>query len=125
MRTKNMNKSLVAVFVFASLLATASAIESTPVAAWLKLPESREQLGNMHGDVAVSSNGDVYVSLLETNSGLQVFSSDGKFLRNVSGAPNDFHGFVVRKDKDGEFIYGSRLSAGNVLKMTLDGKVVL
>lgn len=120
-----MNKFLITIFAIGSMLANVNAVEFTPVADWLKLPETREKLGNMHGDVAVSSNGDVYVSTLETNAGVQVFNSAGKFLRNVAGAPNDFHGFVIRKDNHGEFIYGSRLSSGNVLKMTLDGKVML
>src|SRR5688572_31089284 len=77
---------------------------------WLKLPEGRAQLGNQHGDVAVSSAGDVYVSVQDPQAGLQVFSPDGRFLRNVPGAPSDFHGFVIRKQADGEFIYGATRS---------------
>ena len=41
------------------------------------------------------------------------------------GAPTDFHGFVIRKLDDGEFIYGPRLGGQEILKLTLDGKVVL
>ena len=92
---------------------------------WVKLPESRVQLGNMHGDVAVSSSGDVYVSVQDAKAGLQVYGPDGKWIRNVKGAPNDFHGFVIRKDKEGEFIYGPRLNGQDILKLTLDGKVAL
>src|SRR3954465_13174388 len=103
-----MKKSVLTIFALASMLVRANAVEYKVVPDWLKLPEGRAQLGNMHGDVAVSSKGEVYVSLLETNSGLQVFGPDGKFLRNVAGAPNDFHGFVIHKEKDGEFFYGSR-----------------
>jgi hypothetical protein len=62
---------------------------------------------------------------MDPKAGLQVFSADGKFLRNVPGAPPDFHGFVIHKEADGEFIYGARLGAGNILKMSLDGKVLL
>ncbi|MEI9898725.1 MAG: hypothetical protein WDN28_33930 [Chthoniobacter sp.] len=32
---------------------------------------------------------------------------------------------MIHKEADGEFIYGPRLSAGNILKLTLDGKEVL
>ncbi len=47
-------------------------------------------------------------------------------MRNVPNAPADFHGFVIHKDADGiEYIYGPRLGAGNILKLTLDGKEVL
>jgi hypothetical protein len=92
---------------------------------WYKLQPGRPQMGNMHGDVAVASNGEVYVSVMDPKAALQVYAADGKWLRNVPDAPPDFHGFVIRKDADGEFIYGPRLGAGNILKLTLDGKEVL
>jgi hypothetical protein len=120
----------------------------TVVAGWLKLPEGRTEIGSMHGDVAVSSAGDVYVSVqgsvrqnlarLGPNPGLQVYGPDGRFLRNVPNAPGDLHGFIIRKERAGEFIYGTRLWAPMsvedeirteldrqaVIKMTLDGKIV-
>jgi len=92
---------------------------------WLKLPASREQLGNQHGDVAVSSKGEVYVSTMDPEAGLMVFGPDGRWLRNVPNAPNDFHGFVIKKQADGEFIYGTRLQGQTIMKLTLDGKVLL
>src|SRR5688572_5869988 len=73
-----------------------AAVEYRPVADWLKLPEGRPQMGNQHGDVAVSSKGEVYVSVQDPQAGLQVYAPDGRFLRNVPGAPPDFHGFVIR-----------------------------
>ena len=116
---------------------------------WLTLPEGRTEIGSMHGDVAVSSTGDVYISvegtvrqryaILGPNPGLQVYAPDGKFLRNVPNAPFDLHGFIIHKEPAGEFIYATRLAAGPsqpeqaragldkqaILKMTLDGNVVL
>jgi hypothetical protein len=62
---------------------------------------------------------------MEANAALQVYAPDGKFLRYVPDAPPDFHGFVIHKDADGEFIYGPRLGAGNILKLTLEGKEML
>ena len=82
-------------------------------------------MGNMHGDIAVSSKGDVYVSTQDPKAGVQVYAADGKWLRNLPDAPADFHGFVIKKQADGEFIYGPRLGGGNILKLTLEGKVVL
>ncbi len=120
-----MKKLLLTVLATCALIASIDAVEYKTVPDWLKLPKGRTQLGSLHGDVAVSSKGEVYVSVLEPEAGLQVFSSKGKFLRNVEDAPNDFHGFVIRKEKGGEFIYGSRLNGENILKMTLAGKVVL
>jgi hypothetical protein len=43
----------------------------------------------------------------------------------VPDAPSDFHGFVIRKQPDGEFIYGARLRGQTIVKMTLDGTVVM
>jgi hypothetical protein len=116
---------------------------------WLKLPEGRDEIGSMHGTVAVSSANEVYINVegtvrqrfavLGPNPGLQVYSADGKYLRNVPNAPFDLHGFIIRKEPEGEFIYASRLAAGltpedqaradldkqAIIKMTLDGKTVM
>ena len=72
---------------------------------WPRLPEGRATVGNMHGDVAIASNGEIYVSVQATDmdnkpitdpmSGLQVYAADGKYLRNVPNAPPDLHGFVA------------------------------
>jgi hypothetical protein len=102
-----------------------AAVEYKPVADWLKLPEGRPQMGNQHGDVAVSSAGEVYVSVQDPQAGLQVYAPDGKFLRNVPNAPPDFHGFVIRRQPDGEFIFGTRLREQTIVKMTLDGQAVM
>jgi sugar lactone lactonase YvrE len=117
--------SLLPLAFLAALPRPAAAAEYKAVANWYHLAEGRPQMGNMHGDIAVASNGDVYVSTMDPKAALQVYAADGKFIRNVTGAPPDFHGFVIHKDADGEFIYGPRLGAGNILKLTLDGKVVL
>lgn len=92
----------------------------------LKLPEGMPEMGNQHGDVAISSNGDIYISLMQgLRSGVQVYSADGTYLRNVPNAPVDFHGFVIDQGADGEFIYGPQLTAGKIVKMTLAGEIVM
>ena len=102
-----------------------AALEFKAVSDWLKLPDGRPQIGNMHGDIAVSSKGEVYVSVEDPQAGLQVYGQDGKFLRNVPNAPNDFHGFVIRRQPEGEFIFGARLRGQEILKIALDGKVAM
>jgi len=94
---------------------------------WVQLPGGLEKMGVSHGDVAVSEAGEVYVSLTGgLRAGIQVYDADGKYLRNVPNAPNDFHGFVIHRDPDGvEYIYGPRLGAGSILKMKLDGEIVM
>ena len=51
---------------------TVAAAGYSTVADWLKLPAGRPQLGNMHGDIAVSSKGEVFVSVQDPAAGLQV-----------------------------------------------------
>jgi len=118
---------LLCLAVFTLLTHTiASAVEYTSTPEWAKPPEGQETIGNSHGDVAVSSAGEIYVSVLGGNkAGVQVYSADGKYLRNVPNAPADFHGFVIHKGADGEFIYGPRLGGQTIEKLALDGKVVL
>jgi len=121
-----MKHALLAVLTaFALITSSSAAGEYTVAPNWLKLPEGRAQLGNQHGDVAVSSAGDVYVSVQDPAAGLQVYAPDGKFLRNVNGAPSDFHGFVIHKEAGGEFIYGATLRGQTIVKMTLDGAIVM
>ncbi len=105
--------------------ADAAGLTFHPQAGWPTLPQGREKIGNMHGDVAVSSAGEVYVSVQDPEAGLQVFGADGRFQRNVPNAPSDFHGFIIHRDSDGEFLYGVRLREQSVVKMKLDGTVVL
>ena len=116
---------LVAATVLALIASSSAAGEYAVSANWLKLPAGRAQLGNQHGDVAVSSTGDVYVSVQDPAAGLQVFAPDGTFLRNVNGAPSDFHGFVIHKEAGGEFIYGATLRGQTIVKMTLEGNIVM
>ena len=92
---------------------------------WLELPDNRDKVGNMHGGIAVSSNGDIYVSVGDPKAGLQVYGDNGKWKRNVPNAPSDLHGFVIKKEGKQEFIYAVRVGGGELLKLTLDGKTVL
>ena len=120
----NMNKPILT--LVATLAFPALGANFTVVPNWAKVPTGEKQIGNMHGDVAVSSTGEVYVSVQGgPKSGVQVYSAKGKYLRNVPDAPTDFHGFVIRKLADGEHIYGPRLGGQNILKLTLEGKVIL
>src|SRR5688572_17514145 len=120
-----MKRTLLTALTLTAIVGHAFAIEYKAAKDFVRLPDVNSRATNQHGDVAVSSKGEIYVSTMDPNAGVQVFSADGKFLRNVPGAPNDFHGFVIRKDKDGEFIFGPRVEQHSIVKMTLDGKKVM
>src|SRR5262252_8478480 len=120
-----MKQTLITLLAVAALVFGATAAADFTAVDWLKLPDGRDKIGDMHGDVAVSANGDVYVSVQDPAAGLQVYAPDGRFLRNVPDAPSDFHGFVIRRQPEGEFIFGARLRGQSIVKMTLDGQVVM
>jgi hypothetical protein len=109
--------------IFVSGAVHAQAYEA--VADWLKVPAGRETLGQMHGDIAVSRAGEVYVSVETAGMGVQVFSPDGRYLRSLDKAPADLHGFVIRDAGDGEHVYGVSLRGQKFVKMTLGGEIVL
>lgn len=121
-----------AVALFAAFAALAAPAPEAAPPTWtagpdpLQLPGDLPSIGNQHGDVAVSANGDLYVSVMQgLRAGLQVYAADGTYLRNVKDAPTDFHGFVIHQGPDGEFIYGPQLGGGKIVKLTLEGEVVL
>jgi hypothetical protein len=107
------------------LCGRAEAQSYEPVADWLQVPAERATLGPMHGDIAVSKAGEVYVSIETPGMGVQVFAPDGRYLRSLEQAPADLHGFVIRDAGDGEHIYGVSLRGQKFVKLTLAGEVVL
>lgn len=83
--------------------------------------------GDGHGDVALSPAGEIYASIQGgDHPGIQVYSSQGKYLRDVPGAPPDLHGFIIARGPDGKsYIYGVSRLAQQVIQLTLEGKNVL
>ncbi|RFC48348.1 MAG: hypothetical protein DVB23_000578 [Verrucomicrobia bacterium] len=88
---------------------------------WLTPPPGMETIGNSHGEIAVDSKGNIYVSVEGEKSGIQVYHPDGKYSHNVPGLPGTLHGFVIKND----LIYASVLGQQKVIKTQLDGKVLL
>lgn len=74
--------------------------------------------------IAVDSSGKVYVSVQDKDAGIQVYGTDGKFIK-ARPLPPSLHGFVIRKDNGGEFIFAAVLGENRFIKCDLDGKVVM
>jgi len=91
---------------------------------FLQPPPGKETIGNGHGEIQVDSTGRIYVSVQEPNAGVQVYGADGKFIKALP-LPGSLHGFVVRQDEGGEYLYGAVLGEQKVIKTDLDGKVVM
>ena len=97
----------------------------TPVGDWLKLPAGRPQLGNMHGDIAVSSKGEVFVSVQDPAAGAAGLRARRHLPAQSPRRTERFPRVRHPKAEDGEFIYGPRVDQQSIVKMTLDGKKVL
>ena len=91
---------------------------------FLQPPPGKTTVGNGHGEIGVDAAGNIYVSVMEADAGLQVYSPEGKYLRSLP-LPASIHGFVIRQTADGEFIYATVLNEQRILQCTLDGKTVL
>ena len=122
MKTNCFSRILLAGLCLGSVALSASAYEFVPN--FLQMPPGKETLGNGHGEIQVDSKGNIYVSVQEDGAGVQVYGADGKFIKALP-LPGSLHGFVIRQDDGGEFIFAAVLGAQKVIKTTLDGEVVL
>ena len=67
-------------------------------------PPGMTTIGDSHGDIAVSPAGEIYVSVQGgDHPGIQVYSAQGRYVRNVPGAPPDLHGFIIARAPDRQF----------------------
>jgi hypothetical protein len=95
---------------------------------FIQPPAGMETIGNGHGEIAVDSKGNFYVSVQgKAEGGLQVYGADGKFVKYLTGTPGNLHGFVIHKSAEGEFIYGTLLgdATNAVQKFDLNGALML
>ncbi len=115
-------KKLIYGLMFVAAMGTAQAATFTMDTKYFTPPEGMATIGDSHGDIAVSPKGEIYVSVQGgAHAGIQVYSADGRYLRNVPGAQTDFHGFIIANGK----IYGVSRLTQHIVVMQLDGRTVL
>ena len=115
---------LAALVLFSSHLSAEVTYTLTPD--FITPPPGKTSIGDGHGEIRVDKAGLIYISVQgQPEGGIQVYSPEGKYLRHLAGTPGSLHGFVIHQEETGEFIYAAVLGDSRVLKMTLDGKVVL
>lgn len=90
-------------------------------AGWAKMPAG-VTLAPTHGGVGVDKAGNIYVSSDGPN-GVLVFDRNGKFLRGLAPELKGIHGFIIRSEGNGEFIYATSATTNQAVKLTLDGKI--
>src|SRR6185436_19782622 len=78
-----------------------------------------QSLGPCHGGVVIDKAGNIYVTT-DTERGIVIFSSEGKFLRAVG--PTRIHGLEIREENGTEYIYAARPSEHEVVKLTMNGE---
>ena len=113
-----------ALVALASVSATAAEVNYQLLPNFLGTPPGKATIGNGHGEIAVDSAGQIYVSVQEKDAGIQVYGKDGKFLKALK-LPSSLHGFVIRKTEAGEFLFGAVLNEQRFIKAKLDGTIVL
>lgn len=119
-------KSLAAALLLAPL-ATLHAHPFGFSAGWLQLPDGQPMLGDSHGEIDVDSAGLVYLSVAGgDHPGIQIYSPEGAYLRNLPNALPNHHGFTIVRENGAEVIYAACLGGPVALrKLGLDGEILL
>ncbi len=81
-------------------------------------------LGPTHGSAVVDSAGHIYISSDGPKS-IFVFDAAGKLLKTIAAEASGLHHMAIVKEGDKEFIYGAHLRGNRVVKLDLDGNVVM
>ena len=94
------------------------------VPGWGLRPNGKSAIGPCHGAVVVDSAGNVYTSAAK---GVVVFSPEGKVVQSYLGKKySNLHDMEIRKEADGEFIYGARNASAEGIKFNVkNGEIVL
>ena len=94
------------------------------VPGWGLGPDGKSVLGATHGGVVVDESGAIYTS---AHAGVFVFAPDGKVIRSFLGDKySDIHDMKIRKESDGEFIFGARNNNKEGIKFNSQtGEIVL
>lgn len=81
-------------------------------------------LGSTHGAVVIDSSGNIYTS---SSLGVFVFSPEGGVVRHFLGSEySNIHDMEIRKEAEGEFIYGARNVNAEGIKFDAEsGEIVL
>lgn len=94
------------------------------VAGWAKLPDN-VKLAPTHGCVAVDGQDRIYVNTDNENP-ILVFNADGSFIKVIGQqVKGGAHGMTIVKEGDKEVLWLASLGRSEVIKMNLDGEVLL
>lgn len=94
------------------------------VPGWGLLPDGRSALGPTHGGVAISKNGNIFVT---ADKGVVVFSPDGKVVNEFLGKHfGQLHDIKIREEDGKDYVYGARNNAAEGIKFDAEtGEAIL
>jgi hypothetical protein len=122
LKEKAMHRILTTLFgiiTLGSTLAHAAELKYSIAPNFFEEQPGGQSLGPCHGGVVIDKAGNIYVST-DTERGMVVFSSAGRFLRATG--PTRIHGLELREEKGVEYIYGARPDEHEVVKLKLNGE---
>lgn len=89
---------------------------------WMEWPGG-DPIGNTHGQIAIDSEGLVYITT-DTEDSIKVFHPSGKYLKSIAADVPQVHDLSALVEDDGEFLYATSLGRAQAVKMTLEGEIV-
>src|SRR3954470_23186538 len=110
---------LIAFITLAATLAPAEELKYSIAPGFFEQNPGGQILGPCHGGTVIDKAGNIYVTT-DTERGIVVFSSEGKFLRATG--PTRIHGLELREENGVEYIYGARPADHEVIKIDLNGE---
>ena len=91
---------------------------------WAKLPNGMKYVGSTHGNVGVDAKDRVYFNT-DTENAVMIFEPDGTFVKAWGKDFRGAHGMKIAKEGDKEVLWLCSLGRSEVIKLTLDGEVLL
>lgn len=111
--------SLLGAFALCTVTAFSEELKFTVQPDFFEEKPGGQPLGPCHGGAVIDKSGNIYVTT-DTERGILVYSSAGKFLRAVG--PTRIHALEMREENGVEYIYAARPSDHEVIKLKLDGE---
>ena len=90
---------------------------------WAKF-EDEKPIGPTHGGIAIDKSGKVYMST-DGERTLCVFDAEGHFLKSIAPDCAGIHSLLINEENGTEYLYGAHLKGQRIVKLDLEGNIVL
>lgn len=94
------------------------------VPGWMK-PREGAHPGPTHGSIGQLKNGHFLIALDAGPFGIVEHDADGKFIRGFAADCVGIHHLLVREEDGVEYVYAAHLKGNRMVKLDLEGKIVL